>query len=70
MHADTWPRTTVYSYFKAIGELVVTGPTLMNVNDIRAILIRYGGVLDQPRHERVSGAVPFLLPDHVKGTLF
>ncbi|WP_349962776.1 glycerate kinase [Rhizobium sp. ZPR3] len=29
-----------YTAFKAIGDLVVTGPTLTNVNDIRAILIR------------------------------
>ena len=28
-----------YSYFAALGDLVVTGPTLTNVNDIRAILI-------------------------------
>ena len=28
-----------YSYFSALGDLVVTGPTLTNVNDIRAILI-------------------------------
>ena len=28
-----------YSYFSGLGDLVVTGPTLTNVNDIRAILI-------------------------------
>lgn len=28
-----------YSYFRAIGDLVITGPTLTNVNDIRAILV-------------------------------
>ncbi|EPA3070013.1 TPA: glycerate kinase type-2 family protein [Escherichia coli] len=28
-----------YSYFHALGDLVITGPTLTNVNDIRAILI-------------------------------
>ena len=28
-----------YSYFTALGDLVVTGPTLTNVNDIRAVLI-------------------------------
>ena len=38
------PRTALsqhdsYTAFKAIGDLVVTGPTLTNVNDIRAILI-------------------------------
>jgi hydroxypyruvate reductase len=30
---DTWP------VFAALGDLVVTGPTLTNVNDFRAILI-------------------------------
>ncbi|WP_215845139.1 glycerate kinase type-2 family protein [Candidatus Pantoea bituminis] len=29
-----------YSYFHSIGDLVITGPTLTNVNDIRAILIK------------------------------
>ncbi|MFS2011957.1 glycerate kinase [Azospirillum sp. CT11-132] len=28
-----------YSYFSAIGDLVLTGPTLTNVNDIRAVLV-------------------------------
>lgn len=28
-----------YSFFQAVGDLVVTGPTLTNVNDFRAILI-------------------------------
>ncbi len=28
-----------YSFFAALGDLVVTGPTLTNVNDFRAILI-------------------------------
>jgi hydroxypyruvate reductase len=28
-----------HSLFKAVGDLIVTGPTLTNVNDIRAILI-------------------------------
>jgi hydroxypyruvate reductase len=28
-----------YSLFAALGDLVVTGPTLTNVNDIRAILV-------------------------------
>ena len=32
-------RFDSYSFFKAIGDLVITGPTLTNVNDIRAILI-------------------------------
>jgi glycerate 2-kinase len=29
-----------YSFFSALGDLIVTGPTLTNVNDLRAILIR------------------------------
>jgi len=29
-----------YSFFSALGDLVVTGPTLTNVNDFRAILIQ------------------------------
>jgi hydroxypyruvate reductase len=29
-----------YSFFEALGDLVITGPTLTNVNDIRAILIK------------------------------
>jgi hydroxypyruvate reductase len=29
-----------YSFFAALGDLVVTGPTLTNINDIRAILIK------------------------------
>ena len=28
-----------YSFFRALGDLVITGPTLTNVNDIRAIFI-------------------------------
>jgi hydroxypyruvate reductase len=28
-----------HGFFGAIGDLIVTGPTLTNVNDIRAILI-------------------------------
>jgi hydroxypyruvate reductase len=31
-----------YGFFSALGDLVVTGPTLTNVNDFRAILV------DQP----------------------
>jgi hydroxypyruvate reductase len=29
-----------YSFFEALGDLVITGPTLTNVNDFRAIIIR------------------------------
>jgi len=28
-----------YGYFEALGDLVVSGPTLTNVNDFRAILL-------------------------------
>ncbi len=28
-----------YSFFKELGDLVMTGPTLTNVNDFRAILV-------------------------------
>jgi hydroxypyruvate reductase len=31
-----------YSYFKRLGDLIVTGPTRTNVNDFRAILITGG----------------------------
>ena len=32
-------RFDSYSFFQAIGDLVMTGPTLTNVNDMRAILV-------------------------------
>jgi hydroxypyruvate reductase len=38
-----------YGFFAALGDLVVTGPTLTNVNDFRAILIE---PREQPRAER------------------
>jgi glycerate-2-kinase len=28
-----------YGVFAALGDLVVTGPTLTNVNDVRAVLV-------------------------------
>lgn len=37
--ADHLRRNDAYSFFAALGDLVVTGPTLTNVNDFRAILI-------------------------------
>lgn len=37
--ADHLARNDAYLFFKALGDLVVTGPTLTNVNDFRAILI-------------------------------
>ena len=33
-----------YGFFEALGDLVVTGPTLTNVNDFRAILIEGDGI--------------------------
>ena len=32
-------RNDAYGYFRALGDLVVTGPTNTNVNDFRAILV-------------------------------
>ena len=32
-------RNDAHSFFAAIGDQVVTGPTLTNVNDFRAILV-------------------------------
>lgn len=37
--ADHLARNDAYRFFEALGDLVVTGPTLTNVNDFRAILI-------------------------------
>ncbi len=36
-------RNDAYSLFAALGDLVVTGPTLTNVNDFRAILVTAAG---------------------------
>lgn len=36
---DHLDRNDAYSYFEALGDLVVTGPTFTNVNDFRALLI-------------------------------
>ena len=36
---DHMDRNDAYSYFDALGDLVVTGPTHTNVNDFRALLI-------------------------------
>ena len=44
-----------YSLFAALGDLVVTGPTLTNVNDFRAILIeRSGGAVDDDEAQVVA----------------
>jgi hydroxypyruvate reductase len=37
--ADYLFRNDAYSYFQALGDLLVTGPTLTNVNDFRAMLV-------------------------------
>ena len=36
---DCWPTTTPTRFFARLGDLLVTGPTLTNVNDFRAILV-------------------------------
>ena len=36
-------ENNAFLFFEALGDLVVTGPTLTNVNDFRAILIGAGG---------------------------
>ena len=37
--ADFLDRNDAYSYFAALGDLVVPGPTFTNVNDFRAVLV-------------------------------
>jgi glycerate 2-kinase len=37
--ADHLDRNDAYSYFSALGDLVITGPTFTNVNDFRVLLI-------------------------------
>lgn len=37
--ADALDRNDAHSFFEALGDSLVTGPTLTNVNDFRAILI-------------------------------
>jgi len=41
--ADALRRNDAHGFFGAIGDQVVTGPTLTNVNDFRAILISTAG---------------------------
>jgi glycerate 2-kinase len=41
--ADHLARNDAYLFFEALGDLVITGPTLTNVNDFRAILIDGAG---------------------------
>lgn len=37
--ADHLARNDAYTFFDALGDLVVSGPTHTNVNDFRAVLI-------------------------------
>ena len=37
--AEKLAQNDGYGFFSALGDLVVTGPTLTNVNDFRAILV-------------------------------
>ena len=37
--SDALDRNDAHEFFRAIGDQVVTGPTLTNVNDFRAIYI-------------------------------
>ncbi len=37
--AEVLARNDAYGYFAALGDLVMTGPTLTNVNDFRAVLV-------------------------------
>ncbi|HYR00452.1 MAG TPA: MOFRL family protein, partial [Casimicrobiaceae bacterium] len=37
--ADSLARNDGHGFFGALGDAVVTGPTLTNVNDFRAILV-------------------------------
>ncbi len=39
MRARCSPATTATALFDALGDAIRTGPTLTNVNDVRAILI-------------------------------
>jgi hydroxypyruvate reductase len=36
---DHLVRNDAYTFFAALGDLVVTGPTRTNVNDFRAVLV-------------------------------
>jgi len=37
---DDLERNDSHSFFQALGDLIVTGPTLTNVNDLRVVLVR------------------------------
>ena len=37
--AELLARNDAYGFFEALGDLVVTGPTLTNVNDFRAVFV-------------------------------
>jgi glycerate 2-kinase len=38
-----------YAFFHALGDLVITGPTLTNVNDFRALLVLPSKVDESPK---------------------
>jgi len=38
---DMLANNDAHSFFSALGDSVITGPTLTNVNDFRAILIEH-----------------------------
>jgi glycerate 2-kinase len=44
--SDRLAQNDAHGFFAAIGDSIVTGPTLTNVNDFRAILIAAGGLED------------------------
>ena len=46
---DRLAENDAYGFFAALGDLVVTGPTLTNVNDFRAILVDPSGASQDPR---------------------
>ncbi len=50
--ADHLARNASFSFFEALGDLVVTGPTMTNVNDFRAILIEKAGEQGRERARR------------------
>ena len=54
---DYLARNDAYSFFDALDDLVVTGPTRTNVNDFRAILIL-------PNPGRKTVVVPTYRPDY------
>ncbi|MBI5921081.1 MAG: hypothetical protein HY847_05465 [Betaproteobacteria bacterium] len=56
-------------FFQTLGDSVVTGPTLTNVNDFRAILIGLAMVHGGWRFMRPVGSAPMNYSDWVGGEL-